>query len=95
MPFSLKEILKREDIKTFVFDKGFVSFRIEEYGECNIYAYYVSRESKVSSKEHRVAFYDFLKANGVKLLKAYTHVPPKVWKGWGFKFRRYEIVKEL
>tara|TARA_Y100000401_G_scaffold47601_1_gene36760 strand:+ start:19137 stop:19514 length:378 start_codon:yes stop_codon:yes gene_type:complete len=94
MPFSLSEILKRNDIMSLVFDRGFVSFKVKN-NECIVYAYYVSKKSKISSKEHRKAFYDFLKYNGCKSMRAYTHTPPKVWKNWGFKLQRYEIVRKL
>jgi hypothetical protein len=94
MPFSLKEILKDKNIDTLIFDKGFVSYTYKNE-ECTVYAYYVSKESKVDSKEHRKAFYECLKKNGCKRLKAFTTLPPKVFRSWGFKPYRYEIVKDL
>ena len=94
MPFNFREILNNKDIEALIFDKGFVSYTYKN-DECTIYAYYVSKESKIDSKKHRKAFYDCLKKNGCKRLKAFTTLPPKVFKNWGFKPYRYEIVKEL
>ena len=93
-PYSLSDILKQPDVKTIVFDKGFVSFSLNE-DLCTVYAYYVSGESKDSSSRQRKEWYKMLKLNGCKRIIAYTELPGKVWRNWGFKLNRYEIIKEL
>ena len=81
---SLSEILTSDNINVFIWDKGFVCFTVNVNKECFVKAYYESRKAKYN-KGQRKAFYEFLKLNNVKQIKALTIAPKKAFEGWGFK----------
>ena len=83
--YSIDEALRDDKYSTFIFDTGWITFKIEN-DECFIMSLYRDESSKLDRDEMIESFVDMCRDNKVKKITMITDIDPKMWvDNYGFK----------